>query len=289
MTKKILVIIATYNGMEWLPRCLGSVFSSTIKPDVFVCDNSSTDGGADYIEKNFPEVHLVRSPKNLGFARANNLGFRYALENGYDFVYLLNQDAWVMEDTFEKILSAFDVDEWGLVSPLQMKPDLTTPDRRFIKHYHGPMNGTEEIQPVRFVMAAHWMISSECLRGVGFFSPAFIHYGEDNNFCDRVRFHRFKVGVLPSAMAVHDRQARKRTIEQRVNLNCQYSRVRLSDPGASFIYHCIWQPIRLCIMAILFLTILPIKHISGLINDYTALKRWRTISMRKGSFIKAIE
>ena len=285
MTKRILAIIVTYNGMEWLPRCLGSVFSSTVKPDVFVFDNSSTDGGADYIEKNFPEVHLVRSDKNLGFAKANNVGLRYALEKGNDFVYLLNQDAWVMEDTFEKLVSAFSESKWGLISPKQMRPDLTTPDRRFIKHYHGPMDGTDDVQSVRFVMAAHWMISSKCLRKVGLFSPAFKHYGEDNNFCDRVRFHGFKIGVLPSAMAVHDRQTRKRTKEQRVYLNCQYSRVRLSDPEAFFCFQYVWQPLRLCIMALWFFSMLPIKNITGLINDYPSLKKWREISMKKGAFI----
>ena len=187
--KRLLVIIVTYNGMRWLERCLDSVTGSTVPADLFVCDNGSTDGSADYVESRLPGARLVRAGENLGFARANNLGFKCALENGYDFVYLLNQDAWVQRDTFEKLLGAFDSGNWGILSPLQMKPDLAEPDRRFKRHYHGPMASVDRVYPVRFVMAAHWMVSAGCLRKTGFFSPAFTHYGEDNNYCDRVRYH----------------------------------------------------------------------------------------------------
>ena len=47
--------------------------------------------------------------------------------------------AWVLPDTFEKLIEAFGSGHWGLVSPLQMKPDLENPDKRFKRHYHGTM------------------------------------------------------------------------------------------------------------------------------------------------------
>lgn len=284
--KRLLVIIVTYNGMRWLERCLDSVTGSTVPADIFVCDNGSTDGSADYVESRFPEARLVRAGENLGFARANNLGFRYALENGYDFVYLLNQDAWVLRDTFEKLLRAFDSGDWGILSPLQMKPDLTSPDRRFKRHYHGPMAPVDRVYLVRFVMAAHWLVSAGCLRKAGFFSPAFTHYGEDNNYCDRVRYHGFGIGVLPSAVAVHDRQARKRTKEQRIRINCQYSKVRVSDPGSSFAFQSVWQPVRQALMAVRWMSVLPLRNIPELKKEYPSLRRWREESLGEGAFIQ---
>ena len=284
--RRLLVVIVTYNGMRWLERCVGSVMSSSVPADIFVCDNGSTDGTADFIENRYPSVRLVRSEENLGFARANDLGFRYALEQGYDFVYLLNQDAWVLPDTFRRLMDAFGSGKWGLLSPLQMRPDLKTPDKRFKRHYHGPLTPSDEVFPVRFVMAAHWMIPSDCLRKTGFFSPAFSHYGEDNNYCDRVRYHGFGTGVLPSAVGVHDRQARKKTKEARINQNCQYSKVCLSNPGSSFLLQSAWQPLRQCLMALVWWSVLPLKNIPGLLKEYPSLKRWRKESLSEGAFIK---
>ena len=283
--KRLLVIIVTYNGMQWLERCLDSVVSSSVHADIFVCDNGSSDGSADFVESHCPSAVLVRSGENLGFARSNDIGFRHALENGYDYVYLLNQDAWVMHDTFEKLLDAFGEGEWGILSPLQMRPDLETPDRRFRRHYHGPLEPSDEVVPVRFVMAAHWMISSGCLRKTGFFSPAFTHYGEDNNYCERARYHGFGIGVLPSALAVHDRLSRKRTKERRMELNCRYSRVRLSDPGSSFRFQSVWQPLRLCLMSLYWLSAVPARYIPVLRKEYPLLKRWREESLAERAFI----
>ena len=101
---RVLVIVVTYNGMKWLDRCLGSVEGAHI----FVVDNDSTDGSADYIHGHFPQVKLIRSAENLGFSKANNLGFEYALKKGYDYVYLLNQDAWLATGALETLVAAAD-------------------------------------------------------------------------------------------------------------------------------------------------------------------------------------
>lgn len=283
--RKLLVIIVTFNGMKWLERCLDSVVSSTAQADIFVCDNCSEDGSADFVQRRYPQAVLVRSESNLGFARANDMGFKYALENGYDFVYLLNQDAWVLPDTFTRLMDAFVEGKWGLISPMQMKPDLKTPDRRFNRHYHGTMDPVDTVQPVRFVMAAHWMLPVWCLRSVGLFSPAFTHYGEDNNYCERVKYHGYGVGVLPSAMAVHDRQDRKMDKSSRARQNCQYSRVCLSNPDSSFLLQAVWQPLRQCFMSLRWLSLFPVRDIPALIKSYPELRRWRAESLSEGAFI----
>lgn len=282
---RILVVIVTYNGMQWLERCLDSVFSSNVPADVFVCDNGSTDSSADFITDRYPSVFLVRSEVNLGFAKANNIGLKHALEKGYDYVYLLNQDAWVQPDTFGKLIDGFGSGRWGILSPMQMRPDMVTLDKRFKRHYHGPVEPTDEVSPVRFVMAAHWMVSSECLRKTGLFSPAFSHYGEDNNFCDRARYHGFGIGVVPSAIGIHDRQDRKRSKEQRIYLNCQYSKVCLSNPGSSFLLQSMWQPLRQCLMALRWFSVKPVKNIPDLLKDYPSLKEWRKESLSDGAFV----
>lgn len=287
--RRLLVIVVVFNGMRWLERCLGSVLSSSVEADIFVIDNNSSDGSADFVASKFPQAVLVRSEENLGFARANDQGLQYALDKGYDLVYLLNQDAWVMPDTFEKLAGAFSGGNWGIISPLQVRPDLVTPDKRFRRHYHGSLEPSDEVSPVRFVMAAHWMISAACLKTTGLFSPAFQHYGEDNNYCDRVRYHGFGIGVLTSVKGVHDRQARKRTKPERVYLNCQYSKVRLSDPNSYFALQSVWQPVRQCLMALRWLSTLPLRNIPALVREYPNLRKWREESRSAGAFLHSVE
>ena len=99
MPVRILTIVVTYNGLKWMDSCLESLRRSECPTDVMLIDNCSTDGTPDYVKEHFPEVNLVQSDANLGFGQANNVGLKYALEHCYDYVYLLNQDAWVMPDT----------------------------------------------------------------------------------------------------------------------------------------------------------------------------------------------
>ena len=92
---KIFVIIVTYKGNQWYERCFTSLRNSEYPVQTIVIDNASNDGTVEYIRENFPEIYLIESEENLGFGRANNIGMRYALDHGCDYVFLLNQDAWI--------------------------------------------------------------------------------------------------------------------------------------------------------------------------------------------------
>jgi len=64
---------------------------------------------------------------------------------------------------------------------------------------------------VPFVNAVAWLISRECLETIGGFDPLFFHYGEDDNYSQRVIYHGFKIGVLLKVFVIHDRATRVRT------------------------------------------------------------------------------
>ena len=131
--EKILVIIVTYNGMEWMERCLDSLTRSTLPSDIFIVDNGSTDGTQDYIRTCGKDIIFRQSGENLGFGRANNLGLQYAVDNGYDYVYLLNQDAWVEEATFETLINVHrSHPEYGILSPMQIQANGQHMDRNFL-------------------------------------------------------------------------------------------------------------------------------------------------------------
>ena len=133
--RRVLVIVVTHNGMHWLERCLSSVAGDA---DFYVWDNDSTDGSADFVQQHFPAAKLIRSAENVGFSIPNNKGMQYALDKGYDYVYLLNQDAWLEAGALEKLVTAAEAHpEYGLLSPLQMTDGYKQLDRQFAKYYHG--------------------------------------------------------------------------------------------------------------------------------------------------------
>ena len=67
--KKVSIIIVTWNGMKWIDKCLSSIRQSCLPVTVFLVDNNSTDGTQSYISKNYSEVKLTLSNKNLGFGK----------------------------------------------------------------------------------------------------------------------------------------------------------------------------------------------------------------------------
>lgn len=219
---KILVIIVTYNAKPWIDKCFSSVIGSSYPADIFVVDNGSKDGTQEYIKKSYPNIIFQQSECNLGFGGANNIGLKFALENNYDYVYLLNQDAWIFPDTLEKLVNAHKRHpEYGIISPMQCQANMHSLDKNFVNNVcYRIINSTllndlyfntiNDIYEVPAVMAAHWLISRECLVKVGGFSPTFYHYGEDDNYCDRVIYFNYKIGIFINAVAVHDRENRKR-------------------------------------------------------------------------------
>ena len=271
---KILVIVVTFNGRKWLERCLGSVRASETPADLYVWDNDSTDGSADYVRGCFPEAKLVRSADNLGFAEANNMGMRYALEKGYDYVYLLNQDAWIEPSTLGSLVAAHQAHpEFAVLSPLQMTDGFEALDKQFAKL---PLRGKGCPCPVTRVMAAHWLVSREALEKVGLFSELFPIYGNDDNWCDRARYHGYRVGIVPEARAVHDRAYRQEPKEKVIFRNYYMgSLVRLCDINRPlwerFLFVCLFTLVK----AVKYGSILPFRHFRSLVRMLPDIKDFR--------------
>lgn len=285
----ILTVVITYNGMKWVDACLGSLRCSIMPTDVFVVDNCSTDGTPEYVRAHFPEVVLVQSDGNLGFGRANNVGLKYALEHGYDYVYLLNQDARVMPDTLGRLMEAMaSQPEYGVLSPVQMVAAMDKPDAGFAeKCLKFPVDAYQDghIYEVPFVMAAHWMISRECIEAVGGFSPVFYHYGEDDNYLDRVRFKGFKVGFVAGVHAVHDREERTLTRAFRMRRKYIMALARVSDPSNHLWLRLIYQPVEMLMWSLRWFSADVLGYIPKLIACYPDLIRRRRESFNRRAFL----
>jgi GT2 family glycosyltransferase len=207
LKKKISVVVVTYNGEIWIKKNIDSLLKSNYPIDIIVVDNASTDQSIALL-KEYKSIKLIQNKNNLGFGKANNIGINSAINNGADAIFLLNQDTWIFENTITNLAEKlFENPELGIVSPMHYSADETNLDSSFGTYYNKFEEETDlnSIRIVPFVNAATWLVSKECFQKTGYFEPIFNHYGEDRNFCDRVRFHGFKIGIVKDATICHDR------------------------------------------------------------------------------------
>lgn len=217
---QVWAVVVLYNGLAWAERCFGSLTRSSMKPHVLAIDNGSTDGTVEFVRERFPDVQVIEAGINMGFGRANNEGMMRALAAGGDFVFLLNQDAWVLPETLTSLMEAARQDRtFGILSPMHLNGAGDALDYNFSCSI-GPENCAglvsdlalgkvrKSVYALPFVNAAGWLMTKACIETVGGFDPLFFHYGEDDNYAARVRFHGLGIGVVPAAIIHHDRERR---------------------------------------------------------------------------------
>lgn len=211
---KICTIIVSYNFEKWIEPCLDSLRNSSIATDVLVIDNNSRDNTCKLISEQYPDVSLVQNSENLGFGKANNVGFRHAIEHKYDYVFLLNQDAWIAEDMLERLIDASICNpDYGILSPIHLngsgdKLDFGFATYSSLKNKEHADMMTKQITECKFINAAMWLIPVSVLKIVGGFAPIFPHYGEDVDYVHRVIYSNRKIGFVKGAYACHDREFR---------------------------------------------------------------------------------
>lgn len=219
MKNNVFSVIVSFNGEKWIRKCLDSLLESETKTQIIVIDNGSTDQTVQIIELEYSSIKLIKSKENLGFGKANNIGMIKALEANADFVFLLNQDAWIESTTLGHLIESLaNHSDFGIMSPIHFNGDGTALDLRF-SHYIAPeycenlysdlFRGSDQLKDAyeaNFVNAAGWLINKATLEAVGGFNPLFFHYGEDYEYINRLKFHGQKIGVCPKSILFHDRK-----------------------------------------------------------------------------------
>ena len=286
MNPRVLVIVVSHNGMRWLPRCLSSVMpgaktaDSAPEVDVYVWDNASTDGSADFVAENYPQAILVRSRENLGFSKPNNLGFEYAIKKGYEYVYLLNQDAWLEAGALEKLVAAAKAHpEYGVLSPMQYQDGYEELDKRFELRYTRAKGPRYDIVEVSRIMAAHWLVPVRVVKKIGpFEEELFPLYGQDDEWCRRLHFFGLKVGVVPQARAVHDRQWREEPLERVVYRNYYTgSLVRLCDVSRPLFEKFLFVIAFTFVKTVKYRSALPFKYFRKICRDLPKVRKLRSL------------
>ena len=217
---KVCTLIVSCNFEKWLHTCLSSLKRSSVESAVVVIDNASSDNTCRIIAEDYPEVMLLQNSENLGFGKANNIGMRYALDNHFDYIFLLNQDAWIEPDTLRKLTEASEQNPgFGIVSPIHLNGSGEKPDFGFsvytgLKSKEEAIDLAQPITPCSFINAAAWLIPVSAVKKTGGFAPIFPHYGEDVNYAQRIRNKQYQIGFVKDAFAYHDREFRETSREK---------------------------------------------------------------------------
>ncbi len=235
MTPTLSIIILSWNVRELLRACLRSVVRSqesnesreprngvdaspALISEVIVVDNASTDGSADMVATEFPQVRLIRNAENVGFARGNNIGI--AASTGR-YVLLLNSDTIVPPGTLAGLIEFMDAHpQAGACSPRLLKSDGTpqayafgqdpTPGyllRRTFSRllFHRPLHdwGIAEVIEVEWVSGACLLARRAAIEQVGGLDEAMFMYFEDTDWCRRMRLAGWQVYYMPTVAITH--------------------------------------------------------------------------------------
>ena len=204
---KILTIIVSYNFEPWIHKCIPSLLASSHQTDILVIDNNSRDHTTRIIKETYPTVRLIESPENLGFGKANNIGLTIALEEDYDYAFLVNQDAWIDQNCIANLIKV-NTANIGIISPIHYDGTEEKLDHGF-SVYTKHTQFENSYRTCSFVNAAFWLIPKAVIKKVGGFSPIFFHYGEDKDYANRIHYYGLNFVLAEDAKAYHDRQQRQ--------------------------------------------------------------------------------
>lgn len=215
---KVAIILVNYNGKEYIKECIESIQAIDYKNyKIIVVDNNSTDDSLVYLKSLGNEIKLIEAKENGGFSFGNNLGIKYAIENGFEYFLLLNNDTLVKRDFLSKMLESFNRNpDAGIVgAKIMYYPEKNriwfgggdvSWTRFRVVHNHiketdnGQCNAEVEIN---FMTGCAMLISKEVIEKVGLLDEEYFMYCEDLDYSFKVLDNNFKIIFNPEAIVYH--------------------------------------------------------------------------------------
>jgi len=211
----VSVVVISYNSARSMLGCLQSLSGSEgLRLTIHVIDNSPSDGPQAILEGPFPSVILTKSPVNLGFAGAANLGIRLSRS---DTVILMNPDVTVNRTTLRFLADALQRDPKAAIAGCK----LLYPDGKTIQHAGGTLSYPlalanhygygeqdqgqyDELREVDYATGAVLAVKKPAIDAIGWFDEGFYPaYFEETDLCYRARQAGYRVLYVPQAVAIH--------------------------------------------------------------------------------------
>lgn len=218
MRKKVSVIIVNWNGLSHLKKCLPGLYSQNYKNiEVIIVDNASTDSSINFIKKNYPDIIIISNKENLGFADANNIGYR---KTTGDYILFLNNDTEVTKNFLSELVKALEENRkiGGVQSKILLMDDSERLDSvgayltstGFLYHYgiakkdSSKYNKKIEIYSAK---GACMMFKKEVIEKVlvdnEILDSRYFAYFEETDFSHRVWMTGYKILFIPTSIIYH--------------------------------------------------------------------------------------
>lgn len=236
------ILVVSYNTCEMTLECIRSIYAQAENQsfEVIVIDNASTDGSADRIAHEFPEVRLIRSKDNLGFAKANNVAAEQARG---EFVLLLNPDTVILDNAIDRLVDFAsehpDAGIWGgrtVFEDGSLNPtccwrfvslwsifSLAVGTARIFKDsdfFNAEAYGgwdRDTVRHVDIITGCFLLIGRERWRSLGGFDERFYMYSEEADLCFRARETGARPLFTPAATIVHYGGASEAVLSAKLN------------------------------------------------------------------------
>jgi GT2 family glycosyltransferase len=192
----VAAIVVGTNERAWLPECLTTLCTASNEPSVslrvYYVDNASADGSLEYVRQHHADVVTIRNSTNIGFAAANNVGIRAALEAGADHVFLVNPDTSTPPDLVQP-----ELNEWSKAAIADGEQHVLVRDLPTLRPHREPdvqrASGTLEFA---YVQGAAFYARSTALRQIGLFDDAYHTFYEEVDLCRRARLAGWRVALV---------------------------------------------------------------------------------------------
>jgi GT2 family glycosyltransferase len=213
---KVFIVILNWNGLADTLECMASVAAlSYPRWQAVVVDNGSNAGQADAIQSACPRIRLIRNPKNLGYTGGNNVGIEYAMAQGADYIWLLNNDTVVTPGSLSALVAVGEKDpRVGLLSPILR--DYRAPHEtqfsgtvldatRGAAVTHKWLEEPSTWRPGRSLTlwGTALLIRRHVVTSVGYLNERYFAYHEDAEYCLRTLAAGFGTWVEPGAVVLH--------------------------------------------------------------------------------------
>lgn len=216
MTHVFTVILNTNRRDDTL-ACLEALQANTYQPHtIMVLDNASTDGSVEAIATRFPQVQLIRLQENKGYAGNNNVGIAAALEQGADWVYVLNEDTIQAPDCLSELVAIGTSDpQIGIVGPMVYhadEPAVIQSAGGWMDTYwqagHTAQNEHDkgqftEPRAVAWISGCAIMVRREVIEQCGMLDERFFYYWEETEWCVRAGLAGWRILHVPQAHLWH--------------------------------------------------------------------------------------
>ena len=208
----------SWNGREDTLACLTSLQQSDYPAlTIVVVDNASSDGSAAAVREQHPDLTLLENRANLRWAGGNNVGIRYAMAQGADYILLLNNDTEVGPRMVSSVVAAAEASpDVGLLGPkiyYHASPELIwfaggTARLKRGRFWHMGIRQKDDGQfaapaPADFITGCAMLIRREVIETIGEIDIAYYLYGEDVDYSLRAAAAGYRLMMIPEAVMWH--------------------------------------------------------------------------------------